>query len=172
MVVAKNDVAHEKLAEQLRLRKVFKSYLALVIGKLERAQGKIAAPIGRHPSRRTMMSVRPAGLGREALTLYRLAETIGDFSLLDVEIKTGRTHQIRVHLAYLGHPVVGDAVYGKGWHSKIKSQAVRSAIENLGRHFLHAAKLQFEHPRTGQRLEFSSPLPQELAELLAFLRRR
>lgn len=172
MVVAKNDAAHERLSEQLRLRKVFKSYLALVVGKPERAQGKIVAPIGRHPSRRRMMSVRPPGLGREALTLYRLAETIGDFSLLEVEIKTGRTHQIRVHLAYLGHPVVGDSVYGKGWQSKIKSQAVRSAIEHLGRHFLHAAKLGFEHPRTGQRLEFSAPLPHELTELLASVRGR
>lgn len=174
MVVAKNDVAHEKLAEQLRLRKVYKSYLALVMGRMDpmKRAGKIDAPIGRHPYHRTMMSVRPEGHGREAVTLYRVVETIGEFSLLEVEIKTGRTHQIRVHLADLGYPVVGDAVYGLGWRTKMKDQGVRSAVEKLGRHFLHAAKLRFEHPRTGQRMEFSSPLPKELDKLLTFLRAR
>ncbi|HXF04163.1 MAG TPA: RluA family pseudouridine synthase [Blastocatellia bacterium] len=172
MVVAKSDLAHERLAEQLQHRQVQKLYQALVIGQVGPVghRGRVDQPIGRHPRHRTMMAVRPRGKGREALTLYRVVELIGEFSLLEIEIKTGRTHQIRVHMAWLGFPVVGDAVYGRDRLTRIKSPEVRRAVDALGRHFLHATRLHFAHPRTGAPLEFASPLPRELETFLAYLR--
>lgn len=174
MVIAKSDLAHERLAEQLQQRRVRKLYQALVIGRVGPVghQGRVDQPIGRHPTHRTVMAVRPRGKGREALTLYRVMELIGEFSLLEIEIKTGRTHQIRVHLAWLGFPVVGDAVYGRDRLSRIKPPELRRAVDALGRHFLHATRLQFAHPRTGALLEFTSPLPRELDTFLAHLRDR
>lgn len=174
MVIAKSDLAHERLAEQLQQRRVRKLYQALVIGRVGPVghQGRVDQPIGRHPTHRTVMAVRPRGKGREALTLYRVMELIGEFSLLEIEIKTGRTHQIRVHLAWLGFPVVGDAVYGRDRLSRIKPPELRRAVDALGRHFLHATRLQFAHPRTGALLEFTSPLPRELDAFLAHLRDR
>jgi len=172
LVVAKNERAHDALAEQFSRREVQKFYRALVIGPVTPRQGRIAAPIGRHPVHRTMMAVRPPGQGRDALTLYRVIETIGDFSLLDVEIKTGRTHQIRVHLNWVGHPVVGDTVYGRALWTKVRDPMLREAMARLGRHFLHAYRLGFRHPRSGQRMEFTSPLPEELTAFLALARAR
>jgi len=172
LVVAKNERAHEALSEQFSRREVQKFYRALVIGQVTPREGCIAAPIGRHPVHRTMMSVRPPGQGRDALTLYRVLETIGDFSLLDVKIKTGRTHQIRVHLHSLGHPVVGDAVYGRALWTKVRDPVLRQAMVQLGRHFLHAYRLGFRHPRSGRKMEFTSPLPEELEAFLALARAR
>jgi len=172
LVVAKNERAHDALSEQFSRREVQKFYRALVIGEVTPREGRITAPIGRHPVHRTMMTVRPPGQGRDALTLYRVIETIGDFSLLDVEIKTGRTHQIRVHLHALGHPVVGDAVYGRALWTKVRDPVLRQAMAQLGRHFLHAYRLGFRHPRSGQKLEFTSPLPEELTAFLALARER
>jgi len=172
MVVAKNNLAHEKLAEQWHRREVGKTYEAIVIGRPGPLghRGRIDQPIGRHPLHRTMMAVRPKGHGREALTLYRVIELIGDFSRLEVETKTGRTHQIRVHLAWLRFPVVGDAVYGRDLLTRITQPHVRRVVDGLGRHCLHATRLRFAHPRTGAPLEFTSPLPRELETFLAFLR--
>ncbi len=172
LVVAKNEPAHDALSEQFSRREVQKFYRALVIGEVTPREGRIAAPIGRHPVHRTLMTVRPPGQGRDALTLYRVIETIGDFSLLDVEIKTGRTHQIRVHFHWLGHPVVGDAVYGRALWTKVRDPVLRQAMTQLGRHFLHAYRLGFRHPRSGRKMDFTSPLPEELAAFLALARAR
>ena len=165
IVVAKNETAHEHLAGQFRDRKVFKSYVALVHGRVKNVSGRIDEPIARDPRQRTRMAVVRGG--RPALTLYRVRQSFDRFTLLDVEIKTGRTHQIRVHLAWLKHPVVGDEVYGAGRDKTVADARARAAIARLGRQFLHAAELGFAHPRTGAQLRFSAPLPRELADLLA-----
>lgn len=168
LVVAKNETAHESLADQFRARAVSKSYLALVHGQLEKRNGEIDQPIGRDPRNRTRMAVVRSG--REALTLYRRREQYDRFALLDVELKTGRTHQIRVHLAWLKHPVVGDEVYGAGRDKTVADPAVRSAIVKLDRQFLHAARLGFRHPKTNEQLVFNAPLPSELKALLDLIR--
>ena len=167
LVVAKNDVSHERLSDQFRDRQVFKSYIALVYGHVSKERGEVEARIGRSPHNRTRMSVLRGGAGRTAHTIFEVAERFQDFTLLNVQIKTGRTHQIRVHLAHIGHPVVGDATYGSGRENSIRNVAIKRAVQSLGRHYLHSAKLAFNHPRTGERLEFTAPLP---AELAAFLR--
>ena len=157
MVVAKNDRAQRALQRQLKDRDVRKTYLALVRGVPAPREGTSAAPIGRHPKNRKKMAV--VADGREATTRYRVREEIagGQYSLLEVEPVTGRTHQIRVHLAAVGHPVVGDATYGR------PSAAV-------GRQFLHAHKLAFGMPLGGRTVEFESPLPADLREALSQLR--
>jgi len=155
LVVARSDRAHEDLTRQLKERRVGKTYLALVRGLPEPPQGVIEAPIGRHPKNRKKMAV-VAG-GRDAETKYKLREALGEYALLEVQPVTGRTHQIRVHLAAIGHPVVGDSVYGK-----------RSDV--VGRQFLHAWRLAFELPASGRLAEFESPLPPDLGEALAALR--
>jgi 23S rRNA pseudouridine1911/1915/1917 synthase len=164
MVVAKTEAAHENLADQFRARSVFKSYVALVHGTIEQKTGRIDQPIARDTSNRTRMAVR--GGGRPSLTLYRVRQRFDRFTLLDVEIKTGRTHQIRVHLQWIKHPVVGDAVYGDGRDNTVMDVQLRSRINSLGRQFLHAERLGFQHPRTGEALSFTSSLPPELAKLL------
>lgn len=169
MLAAKNDVAHERLSDQFRDRLVFKMYVALVYGRLSRERGEIEERIGRSPRNRTRMAVLKGGAGRPAHTIFEVARRYQDFTLLDVRIKTGRTHQIRVHLAHIGHPVVGDSAYGGSRDSSIQNVMTRRAVESLGRHFLHSAKLVFAHPRTGEQLEFTSLLPQELDGLLAEL---
>ena len=169
LMVAKNDAAHEKLSEQFRNREVFKLYVALVYGRVSDARGEIEARLGRSPHNRTRMAVLRGGAGRAAHTLFEVAERYNEFTLLKVQIKTGRTHQIRVHLAHIGHPVVGDAVYGGGRDNMVRDAAMKREVRALGRHFLHSAQLAFIHPRTGHRLEFSSPLPAELRHFLALL---
>jgi 23S rRNA pseudouridine1911/1915/1917 synthase len=171
IVVAKTDRAHAHLAAQFEGRGVAKSYTALVYGVVAANEGKIDAPIGRDPQSRVRMAVRPTGQGREALTLYRVAARFGGFTLLDVEIKTGRTHQIRVHLAHLKHPVVADSTYDGGRANSVKDARVRAAIMQLGRPFLHAARLGFTHPASGERMNFTAPLPGELQNFLALLAR-
>lgn len=167
IVVAKTENAHEKLAEQFRAREVFKSYIALVHGRLKEDAGRIEQPIARDPRHRTRMAVMRGG--RPALSLYRVRRGFDRFTLLDVEIKTGRTHQIRVHLQWLKHPVVGDETYGGGRDKTVPDVRVRAAINKLGRIFLHAAQLGFHHPKSGAKLSFNAPLPAELTELLDLL---
>jgi 23S rRNA pseudouridine1911/1915/1917 synthase len=169
VIVAKNNVAHERLSDQFRNREVFKQYIALVYGRLSAAHGEIDARIGRSPHHRTRMAVRRGGAGRTAHTLFEVSARHTEFTLLNVQIKTGRTHQIRVHLAHIGHPVVGDSTYGSGRENVIRDAAIKREVRALGRHFLHAAQLGFTHPRTGERLAFTSPPPAELAALLARL---
>ncbi len=147
IVVAKNDAAHHALARQLKDRRVEKTYLALVEGTPSPAEGVIDAPVARDPRRRERMAVIEGG--REAVTAYRVIERMPGVSLIEARPRTGRTHQIRVHLAAIGHPIAGDRVYGRG-----------SAL--VGRQFLHAARIAFTHPRTGERVEFDAPLPEDL----------
>ena len=164
LVVAKTESTLEDLSDQFRARTVYKSYVALVHGRVQSDSGRIEQPLARDPSNRTRMAVVRGG--RSALSLYRVTRRFNRFTLLDVELKTGRTHQIRVHLAWLKHPVVGDETYGGGRDNTIQDPKLKSQIRNLGRHFLHAEKLAFTHPATGERVQFHSPLPPELSNLL------
>ncbi|MEK6299534.1 MAG: RluA family pseudouridine synthase [Acidobacteriota bacterium] len=166
LVVAKNDTTHENLSNQFRDRLVFKRYVALVYGRVSTERGEIEARIGRSRGNRTRMAVLGGGAGRNAHTIFEVAARFNGFTLLNVQIKTGRTHQIRVHLSHLGHPVVGDSAYGGGRENSIRDSAIRREVAELGRHFLHSAQLSFNHPRTGERLEFTSALPAGLAGLL------
>ena len=164
IVVAKTARAHESLSDQFRARTVFKSYSALVHGATKDEKGKVEQPVARDPRNRTRMGVVRGG--RAALTLWRVRRRFERFTLLDVEIKTGRTHQIRVHLAWMKHPVVGDETYGMGRDKTIADPRLRSAVAAMGRQFLHAARLGFHHPRTGEWMSFDAPPPAELARLL------
>jgi len=167
LVVAKTDAALENLSDQFRDRSVYKSYLALVHGRVASNSGKIDQPLARDPSNRTRMAVVRAG--RHALTLYRVRRAFDRFTLLDVELKTGRTHQIRVHLMWMKHPVVGDETYGAGRDNTIQDPRLRARIRALHRQFLHAEKLGFKHPKTGEFVKFESALPQGLGDLLVEL---
>ena len=164
MVVAKTEAALEHLSDQFRARMVYKSYSALVHGRLDSDTGRIYQPLARDPSNRTRMAVVRGG--RTALSTYRVNRRFNRFTLLDVKLETGRTHQIRVHLAWLKHPVVGDETYGGGRDNMIQNARLKAHIRNMGRHFLHAEKLAFEHPKTGERIKFESPLPAELSSFL------
>jgi len=168
IVVAKNDAAHRQLARQFARRQVKKTYVALVHGWVKHEEGKITSNISRDRIRRTRMTTRREG-GREAITQYKVQRRIdspaGKFTLLEVKIGTGRTHQIRVHLASLGHPVVGDTLYG----APKSLRAGARGSTSLNRNFLHAAPLEFAHPRTGEPVSFSRPLPAELRDFLAAL---
>ena len=167
IVVAKNIEMQEALSAAFRDREVEKRYVALVHGSPRENSGAIDRPIARDRWHRTKMTV--AANGRSALTLWKIRERFDKFTLLDVEIKTGRTHQIRVHLASINHPVVGDSIYNEGRDNSIANNEVRKAVEHLGRFFLHSAHLAFDHPKTGERMHFTSELPQELAQLLKML---
>lgn len=168
IVVAKSEEIHEALSEQFRAREVFKSYLALVHGGVAEGKGKIDAPIAREKHNRTKMSVRQHG--RNALTLWKVKKRFEKFTFLDVEIKTGRTHQIRVHLAHVNHPIVGDETYNAGRDKTVKDLQVRQAIQSLKRFFLHAEKLSFAHPQTKEKMNFVAPLPADLTGFLELLR--
>ncbi len=167
LVVAKNETAHENLAAQFRGREVFKSYIVLVHGIVQQDSGQIDRPIARDPRNRTRMAVVPTG--RTALSVYRVKRRYESFTLLDVELKTGRTHQIRVHLAWLKHPVVGDDIYGGGRDNAVRDPKIKARIRKLGRHFLHAEQLAFRHPTTDKLIEFKAPLPVELNQLIIAL---
>ena len=156
MIAAKTEPAHHNLSQQIKDRLVHKGYLALVEGTPSPETGVIDAPIGRDPRRRTRMAVTAGG--RESRTGYHLLERAGRYSLLELQLHTGRTHQARVHLAWLGHSIFGDAVYGR-----------RSPL--LSRHFLHAHRLAFAHPATGEPLEFRSHFPPDLEAALSDARR-
>jgi 23S rRNA pseudouridine1911/1915/1917 synthase len=174
MVVAKNDEAHRRLARQFSAREVHKTYVALVHGWPKKDRGTIQSSISRDAQRRTRMTTRRAAGGRDAVTHYvvtrRIDSPYGKFALLELKIETGRTHQIRVHMSSLGHPVVGDTLYGAPREMRTGSGKRRApgaaATVALGRNFLHSAKLELAHPRTGKRLSFARDLPEEL---LAFM---
>lgn len=167
LVVAKTDAAHENLADQFRSREVFKQYLALVHGVMSEDSGRVEQPIGRDPQNRTRMAI--VRHGRYALSLWRVRQRFQRFTLVRVEIKTGRTHQIRVHLASIKHPVAGDTTYNNGRDNTTPDLAARRAIATLGRQFLHAEKIGFRHPRTGEYLRFDAVLPAELSSCLTQL---
>jgi 23S rRNA pseudouridine1911/1915/1917 synthase len=156
IVVARTDQAHQSLAEQFQERTVEKVYLALAHGHFHRAQGRITSPIARDPVRRIRMTTK-LETGRSALTEYKVLEVFDRFSLLEVRLGTGRTHQIRVHLASLNHPIYGDTVYG-------------APAGTLNRFFLHAHRLSFDSPSTGERITVESPLAPELVTLIESLR--
>src|SRR6202041_2157331 len=164
IIVAKNDEAHRNLGAQFAAREVKKKYVALVHGWVKKDSGTIAQSISRDPVRRMRMTARLEG-GRAAVTHYRVLRRLdtkfGKLTLLDVRIDTGRTHQIRVHVAAMGHPVVGDTMYGAP-----KQAQGKSAVIGLPRNFLHAAELEFRHPRTGVMIALTSGLPEELREFL------
>ena len=165
IVVAKDEQTHEALAEQFRTRQVSKSYVALVHGSPRDKSGTIDRPIARDRWHRTKMTV--ARSGRVALSIWKVRQRFEKFALVDVDIKTGRTHQIRVHLASINHPVVGDATYNEGRDNTIADSDIKRAVESLGRFFLHAEKLSFDHPATSEKLTFTQPLPDELTAFLA-----
>jgi 23S rRNA pseudouridine1911/1915/1917 synthase len=167
IVVAKTARAHESLSEQFRARTVFKSYVALVHGVMKEERGKVEEPLARDPRHRTRMAVVRGG--RAAVSLWRVRQRFTRFTLLDVQIKTGRTHQIRVHLAWLKHPVVGDETYSGGRDKTLPDPALRARVNALGRQFLHAERLGFHHPTTDEWLGFIAPLPAALAEFLETL---
>lgn len=164
IVVAKNDETHRNLGAQFAARQVKKKYVALVHGWVKKDSGTIATSISRDPVRRTRMTTRIEG-GRAAVTHYRVVRRLdtkyGKFTLLDLKIDTGRTHQIRVHVAAMGHPVVGDTTYGAPQQARGKSASI-----SLARNFLHSQELEFRHPRTGETLALKSELPEELREYL------
>jgi 23S rRNA pseudouridine1911/1915/1917 synthase len=165
LAIAKNPQAHRELARQFKNRQVKKEYLALVYGHPSPSAGTIALPLGRDLRDRKKISVR-SRRKREAVTHYREECACGPFSLLRVRIETGRTHQIRVHLASAGHPVVGDVLYGGNRALNLADEDLRAAVRDLGRHFLHAYRLEFTHPRTGKSLSFRAPLPAELSRFI------
>jgi 23S rRNA pseudouridine1911/1915/1917 synthase len=167
IVVAKDEQTHEALSEQFRERQVFKQYVALVHGEIELETGTIDAPIAREKHNRTKMSVRAHG--RHALSLWKVKKRFEKFTLVAVEIKTGRTHQIRVHLSHINHPVVGDETYNTGRDSTVKDPTIRKAIKELNRFFLHAEKLSFTHPKTQEKMNFAAELPAELLDFLELL---
>jgi 23S rRNA pseudouridine1911/1915/1917 synthase len=162
LMVAKTDAAQASLMAQLKARRVKKTYLALVLGGVQAGAGRIEAPVGRDPKNRMRMAVVPDG--RPAVTGYRVRERFAGWTLLELDLVTGRTHQIRVHLAALGHPVAGDAVYGTG--------TARRGPEGLGRLFLHAWRLAFAAPATGDLVRLEAPLPGDLEAVLDRLRAR
>ena len=174
IIVAKNDRTHAALARLFSGREISKTYVALVHGALARPKGTINAAIGRDPVRRTRMTTRPHENARAAVSHYevvrRLDTPFGKFTLLRVRIETGRTHQIRVHMASLGHPVVGDTLYGAaGQLTAQRTQSKTAEKLRLGRNFLHAAELEFTHPITRKPLALAAPLPEALETFLHHL---
>jgi 23S rRNA pseudouridine1911/1915/1917 synthase len=174
MVVAKNDAAHKHLSEQFashgRDGRLQRTYLAFVWGALSRPSGSISAPLARSTTNRKKIAVSKGGSGRKAVTHFKTLKSFGNpprVSLLSCQLETGRTHQIRVHMAHIGHPLLGDRTYGSGFASSSKAlpAAAQIALNGLNRQALHAASLGFEHPRSGKPMLFESPLPPELQHL-------
>jgi 23S rRNA pseudouridine1911/1915/1917 synthase len=174
IIVAKNDAAHGALARLFSGHKIRKTYIALVQGVVERKKSTLNAPVGRDPVRRTRMTTRATENARSAVSHYEvvrhLATRFGKFTLVCVRIETGRTHQIRVHMASIGHPVVGDTLYGAAGQL-VEQTSGRAPGERLrlGRNFLHAAQLEFQHPVTGKAVQLEAALPGELESFLAQL---
>jgi len=166
LVVAKNDETHLALAKQFEERTVEKLYDAIVLGILERDTGEIRASIARHPSHRKRMAVLESSNSRFAHTSYRVIERLVHATHAEAEIHTGRTHQIRVHFQFIGHPVVGDATYGQ----KANKRFAESTGYTAPRVLLHARKLSFVHPRTGRKVKFTAPLPEDFKAAVKFLR--
>ena len=179
LVVAKNDQAHHGLSDQFaahgRDGRLERSYLAIVWGVPERRQGTISAAIDRSTSNRQKMAVSRGANAREAITHYEVLEVLGQppvASLVRCVLETGRTHQIRVHMAHIGHPLLGDSVYGSGFRTSARklSDDAKEALNALNRQALHATSLGFEHPRTGKAMQFASPAPEDFGRLLESLR--
>ena len=172
MVVTKNDRAQWKIAKQFEQRQIKKNYLAIVHGTPELTADRINAPLGLHPRVRVKYAIRPE-IGKEAITFYEVLESFRGFSLLKMIPKTGRTHQIRVHLSYIKHPIVGDDMYGGKlvypWQLKDEEPAVEGPIIN--RPALHAHTLEFKHPTTKKLVKFEAPLPDDMQNLLEMLRK-
>ncbi len=160
LVIAKHDQAHQHLQAQIQAKTARRIYLGVVFGRPAQSQGTISAPIGRHPVDRQKMAVLPPGQGRAAVTHWQVLERLGNYTLMQFELETGRTHQIRVHAAHLRLPIVGDPLYTQSKTSPVK----------LSGQALHAWKLSFVHPRTGQPLQVTAPLPEEFERLLRQLR--
>ena len=158
ILIAKDGATRTALQRQFKRRQVAKTYLALVEGQVQPREGVVEAPVGRDKRQRKKMAVVRSG--REARTMYRAIEYFANYTLLEVRPHTGRTHQVRVHLSWLGYPIVGDAVYGRHRQRLLR-----------GRHFLHASRIRFSHPATGEEVEFEAPLPPKLADVLNQLRR-
>ena len=170
MVVAKDDEAYHHLVKQFKNRTVKKVYLAIAYGKFNKDEGVVDAQIGRHPSERKRMSTH-ARRGRPAITTWKVKERFDGFALLEIHPQTGRTHQIRVHLSSVGHPLLGDPLYGrKGRSGSTQDPVLRGCMEKMGRQALHAHRLGFIHPRSGETVEFTSPIPHDMKEVLAGLR--
>lgn len=160
LLVAKNDLSHRSLSSQLKSRKLKREYIALVHGRVEPLKGKIEAPLGRHPIHRKKMAVVVGG--REAITRYRVLKYYKGYSLLKLQLETGRTHQIRVHLSYIGFPVVGDPLYSVNTRADLPPELALS-------HALHAYRLTFLHPGSGEQLGFTVPLPPDFKAVLHYL---
>ena len=168
LVVAKNDAAHQHLADQLKVHRVRRVYHAIAIGNLREDEGTVDAPIGRHPTDRKKMAVL-RGVGahaRDAVTHYRVLERFAGMCHVECKLETGRTHQIRVHMASLGHPLLGDPVYGGANHKFCESHPAL-----IHGQCLHAAELSLIHPRTGEEMHFTCPLPEDMERILDMLRR-
>lgn len=159
LLVCKNDFAHNAIAEQLKVHSITRRYRAIVHGNLKDDQGTVDAPIGRHPIDRKKMAIEPRN-GRNAITHYRVLERFGNYTYIECQLETGRTHQIRVHMSSIHHPIVGDDVYGPA----------KCPFSGLQGQTLHAQVLGFIHPRTGEYMEFSAPLPEYFENLLTKLR--
>ena len=176
IIVAKNDAAHHSLQAQIQKRTASRKYLALVWGDTKFEKAVVDAPIGRHPvDRKKMAVVTQGGRARPAVTDLRVVERLHGFTLLEASLRTGRTHQIRVHCAYISHPVVGDPVYGGKRQLSARFGARDRAeferlVKSLGGQALHAYYLSFDHPRTGRRMEFEAPVPHDMANIIDWLR--
>jgi 23S rRNA pseudouridine1911/1915/1917 synthase len=170
MVVAKDDEAFRGLTKQFKNRTVKKVYSAIVYGSMRQEKGLIDSAVGRHPTQRKRMSTRTKR-GREAITRWKKLEEFDGATLLEIFPQTGRTHQIRVHLSSVGHPVLGDSLYGrKATPGAIRDPVLKECTKRMNRQALHARQLEFTHPRTGERVRFVSPIPQDMQALLECLR--
>jgi len=159
MVAAKTDASHQGLQKAMKARKIKRTYLAIARGTFSKTEGRIEGPIGRNPRHRKKMAVTPSG--RPAATLYRVIEQFQGYSLVELRLETGRTHQIRVHLAHVGRPIVGDTRYA----------SPKKTDPPIGRQALHACRLSFFHPITGRNLSLEAPLPEDMQKILEFLRK-
>ena len=168
--MAKENLAYRHLSQQFKEKLVYKEYSALVYGRLPDSSGQFTDPIRRHPKNRKKMGIIAGG--REASTFWWLELLFGEISLVKVVIKTGRTHQIRVHFAHAQHPVVGDPTYGGRKRLKsVRNPLMRARLGQVKRQMLHARRLKLEHPATGEKLDLSAPLPEDMRDLLQFLRK-
>ncbi len=165
LVVAKNDGAHRSLSEQIATHSAYRRYMALVVGSPREDAGTVDAPIGRHPIDRKRMAIVRDGQARDAVTHWTVKERFHGISLVECKLETGRTHQIRVHMSSIGHPVLGDGVYGGD-----KCRASKEHAKYICGQCLHAYRLELDHPRTGERMTFEAPLPSDMAHLIDIFR--